>query len=271
MDAPATRSSEIAAAAEALYGGPLERFTAERKRLAAERKRAGDKAGAAAVGKLGKPNQSAWVVNQLYRHARVELDALFAVAEQLREGDLSATGEHQLTLNRLRARAAELLVAGGHAAAEPTLRRVTTTLQALSARGVFAPDLPGQLVGDLDPPGFEAHQAGRFATAALCEDAGRQALDDLVAAPLRGDGLVADRPAEIAEDRDKQLEREQRAREVERRERDVEQARREVALRQEDVAALRDELADAEAALAEARDRADQAAREVAAARDRVI
>lgn len=69
MSAPATRSPEVDAA--------------------------GDKEGAAAIARLGKPNLSAWVINQLHRQAGVEVDALFAVAEQLREGDLSATGERQ--------------------------------------------------------------------------------------------------------------------------------------------------------------------------------
>ncbi len=248
MSAPGPRTPEIDAAAESLYGAPLDQFTTERKRLADERKRAGDKAGAATITKLGKPNLSAWAINQLYRHARVELDALFAVGEQLREGDLSATGEHQVTLNRVRARGAELLTAAGHAASETTLRRVTMTLQALSATGTFEPDPPGQLVGDRDPPGFEAH-----AGMAISKPS----------APTR--------PAEPGEARERTREHERLTRELERRERDAEKALRDVATCEEDVAAALDKLTRVQTALSEARGRADEAAREVAAARERMI
>lgn len=142
-------------AAEALYGAPLKQFVEERKRLAADLKAAGDRAAAAAVAKLPRPGMSAWVVNQLWREARAEMDALFAAGAKLRGGDFGAGAAQRASLQALRKKAAEVLKRDGHAATEGTLLRVQTTLQALSAIGGFAPDAPGRLVEDRDPPGFE--------------------------------------------------------------------------------------------------------------------
>ena len=61
-------------AVTALYQAPVSSFIAERKRLAGELRDAGDKAGATKLGKLAKPTLSAWVVNQLYWHARDAYD-----------------------------------------------------------------------------------------------------------------------------------------------------------------------------------------------------
>ena len=143
-------------AVAALYQTPHAEFVAERKRLAAELKAAGDKAGAAKLGKLSRPTISAWTVNQLWWQARDDFDALFESADKLRKGDLRASGEHRELMSKLRQRASAILSDAGHAATEGTLRRVTTTLAALAASGGFDPDPPGALSGDRDPPGFEA-------------------------------------------------------------------------------------------------------------------
>ena len=140
----------------ALYHSPHDTFVAERKRLSAELKASGDKAGATRLTKLGRPTVSAWAVNQLWWHARDAFDELLSTAERLREGDLAATGAHRDAIAKLRARAATLLAEAGHAATEATLRRVTTTLSAVAAAGGFDPDPPGALAGDREPPGFEA-------------------------------------------------------------------------------------------------------------------
>jgi hypothetical protein len=142
-------------AAAALYGMPLASFTAERNRLAAELKQEGAVEASRAVAKLGKPSVSAWVVNRIYREARGDLDALLEAGGRMRAGDASASRDQRAVLSRLHKRAAEILERDGHAASPAMLRRVTTTLQALSAIGSFDPDPPGQLVQDRDPPGFD--------------------------------------------------------------------------------------------------------------------
>lgn len=139
-----------------LFKGPHETFVAERKRLAAELKAAGDKAGAGTLSKLGRPPLSAWAVNQLWWHARAEFEVLLETAKKMREGDLSVTQAHRDALAKLQARAEKVLTEAGNAAAPATLRRIATTLSAIAARGGFEPEPAGALTGDRDPPGFEA-------------------------------------------------------------------------------------------------------------------
>jgi hypothetical protein len=132
-----------------LYQVPLEQFVAERKRLAKE---SGDKS----LLERRKPSISAWVVNQLYWHARDAFDRMMETADQLRNGKLDADKPHRDAIAKLRQRAATILEDAGHAATEGVLRRVTTTLAALAAAGTWEPSEPGALAYDLDPPGFGA-------------------------------------------------------------------------------------------------------------------
>jgi hypothetical protein len=139
-----------------LFQAPHAEFVVTRKRLAGVLKDAGDKAGAARLGKLNRPPISAWAVNQLWWQARDAFDRLLETAARLRDGDLAGTAAHREALTALRVRAGAVLAAAGHAATEATLRRITTTLSAIAATGDFAPDAPGALTDDRDPPGFEA-------------------------------------------------------------------------------------------------------------------
>ncbi len=139
-----------------LYQAPLTQFVAERKRLAQALKAAGDRAGADQLLERKRPPISAWVVNQLYWHARDAFDALLAAADKLRQGELAATAAHRDALATLRRRASAILGDAGHAATEAVLRRVTLTLSAIAAAGSFDPDPAGALSADRDPPGFEA-------------------------------------------------------------------------------------------------------------------
>ena len=143
-------------ALQELYQAPLAQFVAERKRLAGDLKTSGDAGGAKRLLDRKRPTVSAWVVNQLYWHARDAFDELLATAEQLRKGNLEASAAHRDAIAKLRKRASSILEDGGHAATEATLRRVTTTLSALAASGGFDPDPPGTLAADRDPPGFDA-------------------------------------------------------------------------------------------------------------------
>jgi hypothetical protein len=143
-------------AVESLFQAPHEQFVAERKRLAGELKAAGDKDGAARLGKLARPPISAWVVDQLWWRERGAFEALFDTAERIRGGEPGATAAHREALARLRSHAAQILADAQHAASEATLRRVTQTLSALAAAGDWAPDAPGALSAYRDPPGFEA-------------------------------------------------------------------------------------------------------------------
>jgi flagellar biosynthesis GTPase FlhF len=142
-------------AVASLFQGPLELFVAERKRLAGELKAAGEPEAAAKLAKLTRPPLSAWVVDQLWWHARAAFEAMFETAQRLRDGKLEATAAHRDAIAKLRAEAAKILTGAEHGATE-AMRRVTQTLAALAAAGGWDPDPPGALSADRDPPGFEA-------------------------------------------------------------------------------------------------------------------
>ena len=149
-------SSSYDDAVQALYRAPHESFVAERQRLAAALKAAGDKPAAARLAKLPRPTISAWAVNQLWWRSQAAFEELFETASQLRAGKLAASGAHRKAVTQLTNLAQKLLTEGGHAASEATLRRIAMTLSGLAAAGGFDPEPPGALSKDRDPPGFEA-------------------------------------------------------------------------------------------------------------------
>jgi cell division septum initiation protein DivIVA len=243
------------AAADALYAGSLSTFVAERKRLAGELRAAGDKAGAAAMNKLGRPGQSAWVVNQLYRQARADWDALLAATDRLRQGDLSAVAAQRAVVATLRARAVELLKSEGNAASEVVLGRVETNLFALAATG-WIPDAPGRLIEDRAPPGFDA-LAG-FAASAV---AASQPAPTAVAKP------EVETPAPRLVVVPPQPDLEFLTRRVEERSRDCEDARIQVERAQATVARVAASLASAERELHECEARVVASEERLAAAK----
>lgn len=141
-------------ARKALYQAPLAEFVKERKRLGDELRAGGEIKAGAKLKTLPRPSVSAWVTNQLYWHARDVFDEMLAAAKTLRKGDLSATAAHREAIATLRQRASTMLTDAGHSATSATLHKVTTNLAAISARGDFFPDEPGEITADRDPPGF---------------------------------------------------------------------------------------------------------------------
>ncbi len=142
-------------ARRALYQPPLTEFVKERTRLANELRTADKKAGAK-LRQLPRPSVSAWATNQLYWHARDVFDAMLVAAKTLRAGDLSATAAHREASATLRQRASAMLTDAGHSATTATLHKVATNLAAISARGDFFPDEPGEMTADRESPGFGA-------------------------------------------------------------------------------------------------------------------
>lgn len=241
-------------ALQELYQAPLSQFVAERKRLAGDLKASGDAAGAKRLLERKRPTVSAWVVNQLYWHARDAFDEMLATAEQLRKGHLKASADHRNAIAKLRKRAATLLEDAGHAATEATLRRVTTTLAALAATGGFEPDLPGTLAADRDPPGFEA--VGIVAPRADEEEEEED-----------------EEPPSRARKKDDEDAAERRRAEMEQKKREEEEKKRKRAERHKLEAALRgakDELADAERDVKQLEKQLDKASKDVERARTAV-
>jgi len=145
-------------------------FVGARNRLAAQLAAGGRKGAAAAVRRLSRPTPALWAVNRLARDAEEEVATLLDVGDRLRRaqarvlagsreaaGDLRDLGaEEARIIDRLRAAAAGLLVAGGHAATEDTLRRVESSLRsaAVADRDVKDAVREGRLGAELEPSGF---------------------------------------------------------------------------------------------------------------------
>ena len=145
-----------------LFKLPLAEFIDARNTLAKSLKQSGRADDANLVKTLAKPSVSAWTVNQLYWHHRDEFEMLLAAGRRFRKAQtsgkiadmrdsLQARSEALLGLSDL---ATSLLSDAGHNPSPDTIRRVTTTLEALSAL-TDGPTL-GRLSQDVDPPGFES-------------------------------------------------------------------------------------------------------------------
>ena len=127
-----------------LYGAALEEFTSKRNALAKELREDGDRKAAAEVKKLKKPARAAWLVNQLSRRKRKDVERLLKTGEELRElqerilaGSVdpaklrAAAADEQKQIGSL-LKAAEAIGAE-HGVGSQILDRVGETLQAASA------------------------------------------------------------------------------------------------------------------------------------------
>lgn len=148
---------------DALFKLPLEEFTSARNALVAQLKKAGKRAEADEVKALTKPSVSAWAVNQLYwRHGDL-FGRLLKTGDRLRKaGQLTsdatrdAAHERRELVTALAGIAADLLRDGNNGATH-VVRRVASTLEALSSYGSLAgAPAAGRLSDDVEPPGFEA-------------------------------------------------------------------------------------------------------------------
>jgi len=167
----------------ALFKLPLTEFTVARNALAARLKKAGRGEGSERVKALVKPSISAWAVNQLYWRHRDAFERLIAAGERFRRAHASqlagkaadmraALTARREALSGLSRLAGALLRDAGHNTAPDTMRRITTTLEALSTYSSFSDaPRPGRLTDDVDPPGFES-------LAALIPSVGREERPD---------------------------------------------------------------------------------------------
>lgn len=153
---------------DSLFRLPLAEFTGARNALAARLKQSGRRDDADRVKLLVKPSISAWGVNQLYWIHRDEFDQLIATGKRFRPGPTArlagkvadmreSLDARREVLAHLSDLATSLLLDAGHNPGPDTLRRITTTLESLSAYALL-PDgpTPGRLTNDLDPPSFES-------------------------------------------------------------------------------------------------------------------
>lgn len=143
-----------------LFRLPVAEFTNARNALAARLKKEGRTNDAERVKLLAKPSISAWAVNQLYWDHRAAFDQLIATGKSFRHGPTTrreSLDARRGALVELSELATTLLRDAGHNPSQDTIRRVTATLEALSAYALL-PDgpIPGRLTNDVDPPSFES-------------------------------------------------------------------------------------------------------------------
>jgi hypothetical protein len=162
-DSGGTRPGPAAAAAADLYGLPRDEFITARTELARRARADGDRAAAAAIGRLPKPSVVAWLANQLARQHEDEIQSLLKLGAALRAAtaDLDAAALRQLSgqqhqvLSALAGRAREVGAAAGQAVSDSTARGLEDTLHAALADEAAARQLTeGQLAAGLSRTGF---------------------------------------------------------------------------------------------------------------------
>ncbi len=152
---------------DALFQLPPGAFTAARNALAARLKKGGRGDAAEQVRSLARPSVPAWGVNHIYWRHRAGFARLLEAGEAFRAAQAAQLSgkatELRAPLEARRAALAEMaklaagvLRDGGSSATPENMRRITTTLEALSTYGSLpeAPR-PGRLHDDVEPPGFE--------------------------------------------------------------------------------------------------------------------
>jgi len=130
-------------AADLLYSSSLEDFVGERTRLVKELRAAGKPVDAETLAKSRKPTVAAWVLNQLARRNRRDVDLLLDAGHRLREaqaGTLAGREDHEAfaraqkaqseTLRRLRSEAERLLEATRGGASASVVNQVEQALRA---------------------------------------------------------------------------------------------------------------------------------------------
>jgi hypothetical protein len=172
---PGKAKSKLEDDVDALFRLPLSEFIGARKVLAAKLKQEGRGHEVERVKSLAKPSVTAWTVNQLYWQHRDSFDQLLATGQRLRQaqtkgragkaGDLRAAFEERReVLSQLSDLATVLLREADHNPGLDTLRRIATTLEAMSAYASLPDGVSaGRLIKDIDPPGFDS--LGSFASA----------------------------------------------------------------------------------------------------------
>lgn len=154
---------------DTLYSAPLKEFVAERKRVVAALKAAGQGQQAKEVALLPKPSVSAWATNQLARRQAELVEELADVTARLRDAQLgggkkgndSAYGEavarQRELLKTFRGEVEEILHASGHGTSPQVVERVIRNVR----EGVADPAMRdqvtrGRLATDLEARDFAA-------------------------------------------------------------------------------------------------------------------
>ncbi|GAB2533860.1 hypothetical protein [Nocardia heshunensis] len=151
-----------------LYGLSPAEFVAARTQRVGQARDAGDKALAAAIGKLRRPTVAAWALNLLSREANDDVRALLEVGDALRDAQRRLSAEQlrvlstqrQKVINAVTHKVVELASGHGQRLTESVVRDVSASLQAALA----------------DPSVADGLRAGTLTAAATYEGFGPAAL-----------------------------------------------------------------------------------------------
>jgi hypothetical protein len=265
---------------DALYGLPLDEFTAARNELAKRLRKDGDRERADEVKALAKPSVAAWAVNQLARRRGAPLKKLLDAGDALRKAQEQALGggggdalrkaseRERDVVTALRREARNVLEESGRTANDQLLERIASTL----ANAAVDPDVrplleAGRLTEEVESSGFDAFAGMSVPSApprrAAAEKAEKQK-------PAKRDAAEARR--RLAEERRRTAELRARARELGRAADTAERAARRLAGEAERAAKAAEEAAQKAAEAQEeataARAAADEARAEARAAAD---
>jgi len=163
-------SDAVDAAADELYGLPLDDFVPRRDELSRSLRDQGDRDAAAAVKRLPKPSVPAWVVNRLARERPDDVRDLLHAGNELRRvqewllqreadpGDLRAAVEaERAAVGQLVHAGADLLTEAGRAPRGDMLERIGETLHAAAADPEIRDDVVrGRVVRDRAAVGLGA-------------------------------------------------------------------------------------------------------------------
>jgi hypothetical protein len=273
----------VAAAADELYGLPLQEFTKARNELERRLRGEGKREEAQAVKALRKPTAAAWALNQLARRRGGDVAELLAAGERLRQaqddllegGDrealAEAVAEERDVVARLARDATAIGAEAGLGSSAALEEKVRSTLHAAAADEETATELAaGRLVRERQAVGligFEQMPAGSrgAARAGARSEAGRaRGSSETRAKPAGGPRARGTGKRTAAQER---AERERVAREEQRREQKRELEESVKAARREETK-LRRRVEAAERMTASARERAAKAAERLDAAEE---
>ena len=154
--------------ADDLYALPADEFVAARNDRAKAARAAGARELAAAIGKLAKPNASAWLANQLARSHADDVRALVDLGASMRDATASldrdelrrlSTQQRQLVASLVR-QARQVAETAGVRPPEATIRGLEDILHAALAEPDAAEALTaGRLTGTLRSSGFPSGDA----------------------------------------------------------------------------------------------------------------
>jgi hypothetical protein len=159
---------DIEAVADELYGLLLEDFIPTRSAREKEANGDGDKALAAEIHRLSKPNTVAWLVNRLVRQHNGDIQTLLALGSAMREATAAFSGDRLRELSRqqhevtrgLVQQAEELADAGGRQVSAAAARSLEETFYAALADSSAADAIAaGRLTTGLQSTGLSTLQS----------------------------------------------------------------------------------------------------------------